>query len=198
MSSDRSDHLTDHALHEYLDGELEAKQRAAAQHHLQGCKQCGARLKTWGSLFTEIEQLPELDPALDFAPAILARLPDPTLRRSRPFWLMVGQALLSLAMLAYGWLQIAAWVPAERIGSWLSLPLRSMNAMIDTLIFAITKAFNQFLAWSPSSSDIITHLPQLPDGGPLLIYLVILVIALWIVSNHYLLKGYPHPGDTRS
>lgn len=49
----------EHQLHPYLDGELNAAERADVERHLEGCPDCQAKLKDWRALHAAL-QAPEL------------------------------------------------------------------------------------------------------------------------------------------
>ena len=198
MCSDQSNHLTDELLNEYLDGELSSEACVDVQQHLDDCSDCAMRMRDWSLLFAEIEQLPDLEQVMDFVPGVLAKLTDHGSRRSGTFWLMVGQSTLALLMMVYGWLQLSVYLPIERIQSWFAFPLQALDGLIDNLFVALRDAISQFLAWSPSSSDLIATVPQIPIGGTLYIYLGIMLIMLWIIGNHYLLRVNGHIEDAHS
>lgn len=67
------DHLTDHQLQDYLDGNLAETDPLAV--HLNDCPHCQQALVVYRSLYSAIEQtpVPELSP--DFAEAVMNRLP---------------------------------------------------------------------------------------------------------------------------
>ena len=196
MYSDHDTHLKDDLIHEYLDGELNVDMNELVQRHLKVCSECADRLHRWRSLFSEIEQLPDLDPAMNLAPAVLVRLTAPKPPRSRTFWLMAGQTALALVLLTYGWLQLSIQLPTSLVNRYLLLPLQMLISLIDNLSLGLEAGYRQFLVWSFSSSDLFVLAPQIQAGGSLLIYLVILLIVLWIASNRFLLGLNRHREDT--
>lgn len=195
MYSDHSNHLADELLHEYLDGELSSETSEVVRLHLDDCNDCAARLRKWSLLFVEIEQVPDMEQAVDFTPGVLAKLTNQGSRRSGFFWLMVGQSALAILMMVYGWLQLSVYFPAEQIRNWLAIPPRALNGLIDKFVISLREALSQFLAWSPSSSDLIATVPQIPIGSTLYVYLGISLIILWILGNHYLLRVNGHIED---
>lgn len=197
MSRDNYDHITDDVLHEYLDGELNSEDRSNIQLHLTSCKECTLRLETWGSLFTEIERLPDLEELINFEPLVLANLSDSRPRRSWAIWMLIGQATLAISLIFFGWQQISTSLPLGRITSWLALPIQTLREMIDNFILGFGEAFNQFHSWSPSSGDLIAYLPPISVGGRLLIYAWVFAIALWMAGNHYLFRFNGQHEDTR-
>lgn len=68
-----SEHWTDR-LSEYLDGELEAPERAACEAHVAGCRECALVLAELRSVVSEASLLPDLPPSRDLWPGIEDRL----------------------------------------------------------------------------------------------------------------------------
>jgi hypothetical protein len=197
MSRSVEDHLTEEILHEYLDGELDSEDKSTVQRHLKGCTDCTDRLETWRALFVEIEQLPDLEDVINFEPIVLADLTQRVTRRNWVTWMILGQVAMAISLLAYGWQRIAAFLPLEQISGWLSLPIQIVQGMTDSLMFVLAESFNQFLFWSFPNGDPIMRFPQIANGGTLLIYLGLLVVVLWIVGNHYLLRVNGQTEDAR-
>ncbi len=197
MSESSVNHIPDELLHAYLDEELDANQRAGVRLHLEGCRDCSRRMETWSTLFLEIEQLPEFEAITDFEPLVLAQISAKESRINWTTWLILAQAGLAVSLMAYGWGQLSTIFPLESVFRWLSLPVESVAAMILPLLATITDAISQFFAWSPSSSDLIIHIPGLGSSTPL-IYGAITVVLLWLVGNHYLLRINGQSEDVRT
>jgi hypothetical protein len=68
-----SNHWTDR-LSEYLDGDLDERERAALEAHLEGCAECAAVLEELGVVVSEARGLPDLPPERDLWPEIEGRL----------------------------------------------------------------------------------------------------------------------------
>jgi hypothetical protein len=182
------DHLTEEILHEYLDGELNAEAYSSVQLHLKDCKDCSTRLETWRGLFVEIEQLPDLEHVIDFEPLVLADLTQRGSRRNWVTWMFLGQGVIAITLIVYGWQRIATSLPLELMSEWISLPIQILQGMADSILLGLAESFNQFLSWSVPSGDLVVKFPQIADGGTLLVYLGLLAVVLWIVGNHYLLR----------
>jgi predicted anti-sigma-YlaC factor YlaD len=197
MYSDPNHHLTDDLLHEYLDGELNSQVASLVQQHLDGCRECAARLQAWRCLFRDIDGLPELEQSVDFEPIVLARLPQLREGWSWTLWLQIGQAVLALGLTIFGWFRLSSDIPAEAISGWLRLPFHLFNQMLKGLTSSVGESMNQLLSWTPSGSDLIANVPKIPIGGTLLIYAGGLMILLWIACNHYLLRINGQTKDTR-
>ncbi|MFW5951230.1 MAG: anti-sigma factor family protein [Gemmatimonadota bacterium] len=68
-----SEHWTDR-LSEYLDGELDAPDRAACRAHLDECRECADTLEELRAVVEEASALPDVPPERELWPAIEARL----------------------------------------------------------------------------------------------------------------------------
>jgi hypothetical protein len=68
-----TDHWTDR-LSEYLDGELEAADRAALERHLASCAECAATLAELGAVVARAAELQPRPPAADLWPGVEAKL----------------------------------------------------------------------------------------------------------------------------
>jgi len=78
-----TDHWTDR-LSEYLDGELDADERATLERHLESCSACTATLAELRDVVARAAGLPPRPPAADLWPGIEPRL-DPVSRVVTPF-----------------------------------------------------------------------------------------------------------------
>lgn len=104
-------HLPDELLNEILDEALAPDLRAEAEAHLTACPDCSGRLAELRTLFAEIDSLPDLPLAVDFAPAILARLEKST-PLPRPIrWLAIVQAFGGLLAVVLSWPLIEPLIP---------------------------------------------------------------------------------------
>ena len=68
------DHWT-HRLSEYLDGELDAAERAACAAHLEACPRCAATLEDLREVVAGAALLPDVPPGRDLWPELERRLP---------------------------------------------------------------------------------------------------------------------------
>ena len=73
--SEQPQHLDDGTLQSYLEGELDREVRAGMEAHLASCARCSAQLEGWRMLLEELEELPDLQPSLEFGNRVLERLP---------------------------------------------------------------------------------------------------------------------------
>jgi hypothetical protein len=72
-------HLTETQLNEYLDSELDAPTRAAADSHLSACNTCRQALAELEMVALLLANLPDEPLTRDLAPSVLATLPQPRL-----------------------------------------------------------------------------------------------------------------------
>ncbi len=61
-------------LSEYLDGELDARERAGVEAHVKGCAECARTLAELEAVVARARRLPERAPAVDLWPGIERRL----------------------------------------------------------------------------------------------------------------------------
>lgn len=143
-------HLTDATLNQYLDGQLEASERAAAEAHLADCLQCRNDLHALRRLFVTLERLRPAAIPVDLAGPVLARLeptqpshatPLPALRRGAGMRVpgkAVGALLavqLALATAVAGWLfPSLQWAIPPDWG------LRAIPAWLDITSWALASA----------------------------------------------------------
>ena len=61
-------------LSEYLDGELDARERGALEAHLAGCAECRADLDALRAVVARAQALPDSGPASDLWPGVASRI----------------------------------------------------------------------------------------------------------------------------
>jgi anti-sigma factor RsiW len=67
-------HLNSELLQAMAEGELDPARMDPARAHLAGCGRCRAELEGWQLLFSELEDLPDLGPAMGFADRVMTRV----------------------------------------------------------------------------------------------------------------------------
>lgn len=67
-------HLETELLQAMAEGELDPARSEPARAHLAGCGRCRAELEGWQLLFSELEELPDLGPAMGFADRVMAEV----------------------------------------------------------------------------------------------------------------------------
>ena len=70
----------DEALGSYLEGELDPRTRAAAEHHRGECLRCAALVRDIEAIRNEASNLPELAPSRDLWAGIASRIEAPVIR----------------------------------------------------------------------------------------------------------------------
>lgn len=68
-------------LSEYLDGELEQRDRAALEMHLAGCEECRADLADLRAVVSRARSVPDRAPSADLWPGVAARIATAAARR---------------------------------------------------------------------------------------------------------------------
>lgn len=66
-------------LQSYVEGDLDAAERALVESHLVGCDSCQHEVEEWRSLFAVLSDMPHFSPSVHFAEHVMAAvaLPDP-------------------------------------------------------------------------------------------------------------------------
>ena len=78
MASDaQARHLTSEQIQEFLDQELPPEEGAVVQAHLSVCHQCRSEMESWGLLFSDLSDLPELAPGEAFHQDVLDQATSP-------------------------------------------------------------------------------------------------------------------------
>ncbi len=68
-------HLTSQQMQEFLDRSLSPAETASVEEHLSACPACREELDGWRLLFSDLETLPELEPASTLSERVMAELP---------------------------------------------------------------------------------------------------------------------------
>jgi len=77
-----SAHVSSEALQAYLEGELAAERIEQVEAHLTTCSRCASELDAWRMVFSQLEEMPGLEPSESFADRVMAEVPGrPSLAR---------------------------------------------------------------------------------------------------------------------
>jgi len=180
-------HLTEEELNEYLDNEIQDRQRV--ELHLSACKECAATLATLQALFAEIESLPELALTRNISEAPLwgaaPFMGDRNLHTSLPRSLHLAVTLqASIAVLA---IILAAPFAIEFVSPYLTnLPAPSFT---DILI----QIQSQWMSWLDVLSNFrLPTTPQIPAinlSSLAITFMLVVVSMLWLIGNGLLLRN---------
>ncbi len=124
-------HLTDDALHRYVDGELDPATSEACARHFTTCEACAERLATLEDLLSRVESMPAgITPPEDLWPGLQRHIesskvvaldapspspspPPPPVRAvspRRPWWTRPGPAVAAAATLILATASATAWL----------------------------------------------------------------------------------------
>jgi anti-sigma factor RsiW len=93
-------------LVEYLDGRARPAERHAVEEHLAGCAACRARAEEFRSLWSALDDLPEISPSPSFDALLRQRIAaEPT---PRSFWHWIPSPRLAFAVTAL--VAISVWL----------------------------------------------------------------------------------------
>jgi hypothetical protein len=208
MKTDK--HLDHNLLNEYLDGELPPQKQTVVQSHLASCAGCAAELAALQTLFATLEQLPDLEPEHELAPAIMQAISLPPQRAALPKMplalrlVFALQALLALFLLGFAYRVYAAAIPSN---SFLQTSLEYWSAATDAILLRFSTLWSNWLieiaqtgqalvsqtlaAWELlAAPPVLLQLPALQLAG-----LVFLSFMLWLAANSLLL-GLRNPGGS--
>lgn len=76
MNDERRSHLSGERIQEFLDGRLPDTARTRVEDHLAGCPRCRSAVASWRTLFSRLEELPELTPSPALRERVLEALPE--------------------------------------------------------------------------------------------------------------------------
>src|SRR5688572_26919308 len=177
-------HLTEEELNEYLDNEIQDRQRV--ELHLSACQECAAILAALQALFTEIESLPELALTRNISEVplwgVAAFMGDRNLRTSLPRFLCLAATLqAALALLA---IFIAAPFVIEFVSPYLTnLPMPSLTAFTDVFV----QIQSQWMSWLDMLSNFrlpaALPIPAIDLSSLAITFTLVVVSMLWLVGN---------------
>ena len=72
--NDQSAHLGSDALQAYLEGELAEERIEQVEAHLTTCSRCASELDAWRLVFSQLEEIPGLEPSESFADRVMAEV----------------------------------------------------------------------------------------------------------------------------
>lgn len=173
----RTDHLTDVQLNEYLDNETTHAGRIQIESHVSMCDECAARLTALQALFAEIESLPEVT----LSRPIAARFTRPVgLPVPLPRFLTLTatlQAVMALLILTLAAPILTNLLPDMETPSLMGLMLQLQS---------------QWITWSDLFFSFqMPTLPQLPalEISSFMLTLTLVGISmLWLLGNGLLLR----------
>ncbi len=182
------DHLNEITVTDYMDGVLAPDERLQVENHLAVCPDCAAQVTELRTLFTALDDLPDLIPRRDIAPLVVAALhpATPPLYRPRPLrWVLALQSavVLVLSLLA-GYLLMPQWLAFQQNvrGARIELDITPLVASAQSLWQAWSMPLQVWREIDPSS---IGWLPTLPMTTAAALFM--LTFLLWVVCNRFLL-----------
>ena len=204
------EHLGEELIHRYLDGELDAGERAAAAAHLAACPDCRAEVAALRRLFFALD---ELAPTPNLVPAVRARLArdrQPAPAASWRRWLAPAlQMATVLALLAWGatrpptywpavagtmgsmlqrlWEGVSAWTSGWVAGlpAWAAALPRALSSWPGEAWAAACHWTSQLGGWGRGSLSAL----QIVVGGAIL-------VGVGVVGNLVLLRRAALNGHT--
>jgi Putative zinc-finger len=96
-------------LIEYLDGRARPEERRAVEEHLSVCASCKTRADEFRTLWTTLDDLPEIAPSREFDASLRARIAAEPARRN--FWDWMPSARFAFAITAL--MVLSVWLSSE-------------------------------------------------------------------------------------
>lgn len=175
-------HLSEAALHAWLDGALDARARTDADAHLAACAVCAEQMAQLRQVATMLQAWPDMVLERDLSAGVLAAIAPRPIAVSRR-WRIVLSAQIACALFAGGGLALALQnglpdpvLPAMDV-------LAPLNALGSWVTALTTQQYG--LAEQAASSMLqLLNTPLFSAGSCLSI-----AGAAWIIGNSALLRG---------
>ena len=204
----KSPHLTDEVLNEYLDQALDRPAYAVAEAHLAACDQCAARLGELRAVFVNLAALPDQSLEHDLAPGVMAavrRQPRVVMGRGQPErppasrrWpagvlAIFGalQVLAALVLLAFAWPFVASFSAALPAPAFTPVAAELASAVQRlTALLSDSRALGTVAqSWLQAAAGQFVS-PRMPLLEPSVVGLGLAAAgAVWLVGNALLLSG---------
>jgi anti-sigma factor RsiW len=197
MVAKTQEHPDDTTLNEFLDGELDAPDRAGLEAHLAVCRECEGHLAELRQVYTALEAWPEVGLARDLSPAVLKAIRSPQPKLNWVSWVLAIQAVLVIGLL------VAAWPFAMQSEVGQTLWLLAQRSIAQVAVQALDTAGSLWAGWL---AEVQVRLQAVQAVGGLLqapalrLPMVTLwallgsAVLLWLVGNSLLLRPF-WPGD---
>lgn len=119
-------HPTAERLEAFVEGGLDAGERAVVESHLMGCPACQTAVEEWRALFAALEGLPQFEPAPGFADRVMARV-HVAPARGRTAWSWASAQAAVTAWAGRAGTSLGRYLPKSTFGwamatAFLSLP----------------------------------------------------------------------------
>ncbi len=175
MAEPHPSHPPEWMFHVYLDGELAPAEQRALLAHLQACPHCTQALSELETLFQAIAQIPEVPLERELTAAVLSHLEPPSRNRADGLRWLLGLEL-AMAVLLLGILGPTLSAYGERLLSGLGPVLPYLSRWQG--LVAAPAAWLELIRTAVAAST---------EGSLPLLEAAILLAALWVLGNVYLL-----------
>ncbi len=78
MTQEHNGHIDPERMQAFLDGEISQEEMAVVQEHTVYCARCRSEIEAWEMLFSELDELEDEGPSVEFADRVMAGLAEPT------------------------------------------------------------------------------------------------------------------------
>lgn len=206
--NERTEHPTSERLEAFVEGSLDAGERAVVKSHLLACSRCEADVEEWRSLFAVLRSLPHHAPAPGFALRVMARvrIPEPWFARAQAMfkrliprttggWAMAA-AILAIPVITgtsfMVWLLSKSYVTAHGLwvfatGQFASAAQRTAQGVFDGFLET------SLAAWMSSGLQTVQTAGAREVGVLALGGAGLTLISIWVLYR-YLIR--PSNGNT--
>jgi anti-sigma factor RsiW len=78
MTQEHNGHIDPERMQAFLDGEISQEEMAVVQEHTVYCARCRSEIEAWEMLFSDLDELEDEGPSVEFADRVMAGLAEPT------------------------------------------------------------------------------------------------------------------------
>jgi anti-sigma factor RsiW len=106
MTQEHNGHIDPERMQAFLDGEISQEEMAVVQEHTVYCARCRSELEAWEMLFSDLDELEDEGPSVEFSDRVMAGLAQPTtVEVDAKGWLWQGPRPISARHLTPGRIQ---------------------------------------------------------------------------------------------
>lgn len=172
---------------EYLDGELDARQKTDTEQHLTKCAHCSEFLSAMQKEYQMLSELPLLSPEQDFTQKVMASIRGKKAAVNIPKVQIILAVILAAAALVLYILELgnpADFIPAITYAAgWFVMIAKSVNSIFNTTLWMMNLTVKVFLDLQSALAFLekicVKVLKEYPLGTVLVMTAFIVEAFLW-------------------
>ena len=184
-------HISLALLQAYLDQELDQAEQQEVLSHLEQCPACQEELSRLESIFTRLDNLPELALDKDLSTSVLAQLQEETKVSPAITWILVLEALGAGTV-------IGLLIPAIRASAWLSRLIDTQTEIQSAVNIFLTQLASSWLVWwsglqlnIKQTAKTLLSTGYFPGGNFSPWILILAAAGIGLLANYILLRSDP-------